>query len=344
MKRKKQWLTKETENDRTIRSLEEIRELEQKAKLWERRMRIGAGICLALLPMLAGFFKGEEDFLGAVFGLCFVASAVFIGISSIFRDRYLKEFNKDYKKIIVGTAAADLFDTFAFYPDLGFNQGELEKKGLLNLGIDFGSDDLITGEYHDVQFVRADIELGYKNRFKGNWTIFSFNKPFKSDLQVSCGSMADQSNIRTGIFTSGSERRTRFVTGDERFDSVFSCSAQDLNEAATLLTPSVKTKLLRFQKRTGYSFVIGWVDNNIHLIIQTGRNVVTELKPGGKIYDEKEIEKTKKDFGIICEIIDDMMMSRSIFADYVMMELDKIKEEEKEAAEAQDQSSRTPGF
>lgn len=327
MKRKKEWLIKATENDRTIRSLEEIRELERKAELWERRLRIGAGICLALLPMWAGFLK-EEDYLGAVFGLCFVASAVFIGISSVFRDRYLKEFNKDYKKIIVGTAAADLFETFAFYPDLGFNQRELEKKGLLNLGLDFGSDDLITGEYHDVQFVRADIELGYKNRFKGNWTIFSFNKPFKTELQVSCGSLTDQSNLKTGIFISDSERRTRFITGNEQFDQQFACSAQDLNEAATLLTPSVMTKLLRFRKRTGYSFVIGWVKNNIHLIIQTDRNIVSELKPSGKIYDEEEIEKTKKDFGIICEIIDDMMMSRSIYADYVMSEMENLKQTE----------------
>ena len=53
MKRKKEWLIKATENDRTIRSLEEIRELERKAELWERRLRIGAGICLALLPMWA---------------------------------------------------------------------------------------------------------------------------------------------------------------------------------------------------------------------------------------------------------------------------------------------------
>ena len=43
---------------------------------------------------------------------------------------------------------------------------------------------------------------------------------------------------------------------------------------------------------------------------------------------EEEIEKTKKDFGIICEIIDDMMMSRSIYADYVMSEMENLKQTE----------------
>ena len=76
------------------------------------------------------------------------------------------------------------------------------------------------------------------------------------------------------------------------------------------------SKLLNFHERTGYSFVIGWVDQNIHLIVENGIDTAAPGE-GKELAFGPAIEKTKNDFNIICEIIDEMMMSRSIFSDYV---------------------------
>ncbi|MCR5467171.1 MAG: DUF3137 domain-containing protein [Lachnospiraceae bacterium] len=239
-----------------------------------------------------------------------------------------KDFAREYKKHVVEHAASELFETYSYQPGEGFDKEVLEEKGLLKIKDGFKSNDMLSGTYHDVNFIRADIEMQKEfmtgEVLKGNWTMFSFQKPFHSDLQVTCGDLKKHSKINRGLFTSKDKKRHVFTTGNEAFDDEFVCSAQDEEEARTLLTPTVMSKLLSFHDRTGYSFVIGWVDQNIHLIVENG--IDTAAPGAGKeLAIGPAIEKTKNDFSIICEIIDEMMMSRSIFADYVMAELEKEK-------------------
>ena len=238
-----------------------------------------------------------------------------------------KEFTREYKKHIVEKAASELFDEYSYRPGEGFDKEVLEEKGLLKIKDGFKSNDMLSGTYHDVSFIRADIEMQKDftgDVFKGNWTMFSFQKPFHSDLQVTCGDLKKHSKINRGLFTSKDKKRQVFTTGNEAFDEEFVCSAQDEEEARTLLTPTVMSKLLSFHERTGYPFVIGWVDQNIHLIVENGIDTAAPGE-GKELAFGPAIEKTKYDFNIICEIIDEMMMSRSIFADYVMAELEKSK-------------------
>ena len=240
-----------------------------------------------------------------------------------------KKYNRSYKNNVMNRVASELFDEHEFHIDRGFSAGELRDKGLITVPLRFRSDDLIKGLYHDVGFMRADFALrktmlNISMSTKGNWTVFTFPKPFTTDLQVSCGFMKTESRIRTGALTSKEKKRHILLTGDEEFDREFTCSCQNDEEALSLLTPGVRKKLLAMRYLRRVSFVMGWVDGELHLVVINGMD--TAAPPVRKDASlETELGRIKEDLSVICEIIDELIMSRSIFADYVMAELEKIK-------------------
>lgn len=308
-----------------MKSREELKEMKRKADRWENFSSIALVFWMFLIgSSLAYGTEGntaptEIEMFGRYWVLFLLLGIIGMTFSIMALCTKGKEFAREYKKHVVEKAASELFETYSYQPGEGFDKEVLEEKGLLKIKDGFKSNDMLSGTYHDVNFIRADIEMQKDftgEVFKGNWTMFSFQKPFHSDLQVTCGDLKKHSKINRGLFTSKDKKRQVFTTGNEAFDEEFVCSAQDEEEARTLLTPTVMSKLLNFHERTGYSFVIGWVDQNIHLIVENGIDTAAPGE-GKELAFGPAIEKTKNDFNIICEIIDEMIMSRSIFSDYV---------------------------
>ena len=286
-----------------------------------------AGIVLMMLGILYLFFDFADWDLKAK--TCLVlAAAVFAMIGGyLLANHTKKKYEKEYKTYVIGRAALGLFDEYEFLPEWGFPKKEVKSKGLIRIKYGYRSDTLLKGQYHDVGFARADFSMRQNRisdmRVKGYWTIFTFPKPFKSDLQVSCGFMQQESGIRQGLFVPKKERRHIITTGNEEFDREFTCSGQDTEEALSLLTPAVRRKLLSMRYMRRNAFVMGWVNQELHMIVING----TDTAPApakGKLDLGQALHQTQEELRVICEIIDDMMMSRSIFADYVMAEMGNV--------------------
>lgn len=286
-----------------------------------------AGIVLMMLGLLYLFFDFADWDLKARTCLVLAAAVIAMIGGYLLENRTQKKYEKEYKTYVIGRAALGLFDDYEFLPEWGFPKKEVKSKGLIRIKYGYRSDTLLKGQYHDVGFARADFSMRQNRisdmRVKGYWTIFTFPKPFKSDLQVSCGFMQQESGIRQGLLVPKKERRHIITTGNEEFDREFTCSGQDTEEALSLLTPAVRRKLLSMRYMRRNAFVMGWVNQELHMIVING----TDTAPApnkGKLDLGQALHQTQEELRVICEIIDDMMMSRSIFADYVMAEMENV--------------------
>ncbi len=266
-----------------------------------------------------GAVENEEEIYVYLFLLTI---SVMLG-TVIWMTHTREKYTEKVKTYIVETAAEGMFDSFRYQPGSGFFLDDLHEARMM-LMKELRSDDLMTGEYNDISFRRADVfvpssTLGMElvqDDFNGSWTVFKFPKEFSHDLQVTSWDLRPHSRVGRGFFTPHYRERHLFKTGDEAFDEVFICSAQDEVEAMTLLTPTVRKRMVRIYWDSRLPMIFGWKDNELHFITKNA------IAPSGiKLSPEPDLDsmvkETKKSLFSIRRVIEELIMSRSIFSDYV---------------------------
>ena len=278
----------------------------------------------AILMALVIYGIMVEDVDDEIFLVLFYfAMSVMLG-TVIWMTYTRKKYTEKVKTYIVETAAEGMFDSFRYQPGSGFFLDDLLEARMM-LMKELRSDDLMTGEYNDISFRRADVfvpssTLGMElvqDDFNGSWTVFKFPKEFSHDLQVTSWDLRPHSRVGRGFFTPHYRERHLFMTGDEAFDEVFICSAQDEAEAMTLLTPTVRKRMVRIYWDSRLPMIFGWKDNELHFITKNA------IAPSGiKLSPEPDLDsmvkETKKSLFSIRRVIEELIMSRSIFSEYAL--------------------------
>ncbi|MBO6064835.1 MAG: DUF3137 domain-containing protein [Lachnospiraceae bacterium] len=270
--------------------------------------------------VIYGLVETEEEIYVYLFLL-----TISVMLGTVIWMTYTREkYTEKVKTYIVETAAEGMFDSFRYQPGSGFFLDDLHEARMM-LMKELRSDDLMTGEYNDISFRRADVfvpssTLGMElvqDDFNGSWTVFKFPKEFSHDLQVTSWDLSPHSRVNRGFFTPHYRERHLFKTGDEAFDEVFICSAQDETEAMTLLTPTVRKRMVRIYWDSRLPMIFGWKDNELHFITKNA------IAPSGiKLSPEPDLDsmvkETKKSLFSIRRVIEELIMSRSIFSEYAL--------------------------
>lgn len=302
-------------------SREDLKALREKSLV----RRFVCRVLLLLFTILTGLviYGMVEDVDDEIFFAVFVICISMMLGTVIWMTHTREKYTEKVKTYIVETAAEGMFDSFRYQPGSGFFLDDLHQARMM-LMKELRSDDLMTGEYNDISFRRADVfvsssTLGMElvqDDFNGSWTIFKFPKEFSHDLQVTSWDLSPHSRVNRGFFTPHYRERHLFKTGDEAFDEVFICSAHDEAEAMTLLTPTVRKRMVRIYWDSRLPMIFGWKDNELHFITKNA------IAPSGiKLSPEPDLDsmvkETKKSLFSIRRVIEELIMSRSIFSDYV---------------------------
>lgn len=303
-------------------SKEDLKALREKSLV----RRFVCWVLLLLFTILTGLViygmveDVDDEIFFAVFVIC-----ISVMLGTVIWMTYTREkYTEKVKTYIVETAAEGMFDSFRYQPGSGFFLDDLHEARMM-LMKELRSDDLMTGEYNDISFRRADVfvpssTLGMElvqDDFNGSWTVFKFPKEFSHDLQVTSWDLRPHSRVGRGFFTPHYRERHLFKTGDEAFDEVFICSAQDEAEAMTLLTPTVRKRMVRIYWDSRLPMIFGWKDNELHFITKNA------IAPSGiKLSPEPDLDsmvkETKKSLFSIRRVIEELIMSRSIFSEYAL--------------------------
>lgn len=302
-------------------SREDLKALREKSLV----RRFVCRVLLLLFTILTGlvFYGAVENEEEIYVYLFLLTISVMLG-TVIWMTHTREKYTEKVKTYIVETAAEGMFDSFRYQPRSGFFLDDLHKARMM-LMKELRSDDLMTGEYNDISFRRADVfvpssTLGMElvqDDFNGSWTVFKFPKEFSHDLQVTSWDLRPHSRVGRGFFTPHYRERHLFKTGDEAFDEVFICSAQDEAEAMTLLTPTVRKRMVRIYWDSRLPMIFGWKDNELHFITKNA------IAPSGiKLSPEPDLDsmvkETKKSLFSIRRVIEELIMSRSIFSEYAL--------------------------
>ncbi len=305
-------------------TIEELKEFQEKSLYKKRCLSGGACIIgfLALLLMYLTLNKMGSD--GAlIFTLLLVAGTSSIIGCFLAEIKLNRAFTRLVKEYIVEAAAEGMFDSFSYDPDSGFSKSAIDDADMAWTYENILSDDMMIGEFNDVKFYRGDVQLinyplGEKTAYC-SWTMYSFPKPFTYDLQLTTEGMFDQSQVNRSFFTKKSKKRHLFTTGDPEFDSIFACSGQNEQEAMTLLTPAIRKRLIRLYRDVNLPMIIGWKDNTLHFIVQNAY-VPFGYELNRTIDYKAEIAEMRKKLLLTRRVVDELIMSRSIFSEYALEE------------------------
>jgi len=225
-----------------------------------------------------------------------------------------KAASTQYKNEFLIGMMKEVLPECTFNPSEGLSRADIDATEFLKRPDRFHSEDMLSGQLEDVQFVSSDVRLEerhvqhtkngtrvyYVTYFLGRVFEFTFNKPFDGYLQV---------------LESGSPRVNRGYRKIDLewvdFNQKFRTFATNELSAFYVLTPDIMERIMTLEKthpgRIGFSF------QEAKLFIAINNNQDTfDLKLFRKL-DDSMIEESKKDLLVIKDIIVTLKLNNRIF-------------------------------
>ncbi|MBO4789213.1 MAG: DUF3137 domain-containing protein [Lachnospiraceae bacterium] len=296
---------------------------------WDELQKMQNGV------RLLGIVSGIVTFVGILFtiaafrtpptGLLVLAGATMAAVIGwVTFARRQKEFRSAYKQLVINNAAAGMFDRYLYSPEAGISRDEIAATGIMSLGNRYSSEDMVEGVYKGVSFRRADMYIADHRSngkssytvvyLRGSWLTFQYNKKFLADLQVCTKDFGYERAKTSRLFNSKEERRHKFETESIEFNRAFDCNCQQDAEAFYLLTPRVMQMLLLLKDEFDCPFMVGFVNNQLHFALNSGKNSM-EPSVFGELNYTAEIEKNRRELKIITNIVDSLAIDRQIFTE-----------------------------
>lgn len=237
-----------------------------------------------------------------IFGGLFVASLI---AYKVLRGR----FEVSYKNSVVKQAAAGLPGSFHYYGKKGLERSYVEKTGFITLGNVFRSEDLVEGTYRGISFRRADVYTSEARKgqalkvyMKGAWFIFSYKKPFTSDLRIVSNDFPEN-KAKPPFLSRNPDYQSKVAAVNPTFDKSFRCSSKNEEEAVFLLSPQMTQLMVDLRKKLACPIMAAVNNNQLVLLLCTDRDHM-ETHITEPLNTEAEIKRTREELDIACSLID----------------------------------------
>ena len=236
------------------------------------------------------------------------------------------EYKLLFKKIFVLKALESKFTDLIYKPDEGISFNKIEPTLFYNSSVVFYSEDYVSGKYKGIFFEQSDVEINteqttYTNGqcittsgmriFKGRWMIFDFNKPFKTNIQISQKGLANPGFLN--YFETEEKRFKKVSTESENFNSNFNVYAQDEHEAFYILTPPLITTIEKIYDISTGKLSIYFINNQVHIAINNHQSSFEPCSVFQPINEQEIIEGISYDIDLITQFIDELNHNKELF-------------------------------
>lgn len=246
---------------------------------------------------------------GGLIMMCFPAMMCCMIGGALYYHFARKNYVKEFKNVLVVPVIQSMFEDARYYPERGFTAGEFQVARLIKWRSNFRyqSEDLIEGEHRGIAFRQADVRITHttgsgKNRrtvVDVDGRIWEFDCPRQVSSNVLIVKDLTHAALEYGM--------NKVEMEDIEFNRMFDVYAEDEHSAFYVLTPHFMEyiKSLHRQDRAIYiSF-----DGDKLYFMQSGRGGIFEPSDA-KVDVRSEIEKAKKELGVIDKIIDTLKVER----------------------------------
>ncbi len=257
---------------------------------------------------------GVED--GALF-ILIIGSGVLAYVVIKMIQPVKAEYQDVLKSLINSHVFQKEFENVKYYHDDGIPLELMRETAVIDLGIDYRSNDLMEGSYHGVDFVRADVltktetQAG-KSRvtiihFHGQVYVFDFHKNTQNYVRIrSKGPLF-------GGFTKGKkiDQSEKIEFEDSEFNDAFHIYTNNPQEAFYIFTPHYMERIKGFYKGLGQEISVVVKNGIMYLAIYSSRDAF-ELSSFRDL-DEAYISDVTDDVRMIKFIIDDLGLDSDLF-------------------------------
>ncbi|MDO4623297.1 MAG: DUF3137 domain-containing protein [Eubacteriales bacterium] len=229
-----------------------------------------------------------------------------------------KELHGMFKDSIVKDIFKEKIDNFMYSPSEGIGRSEMNNIGLISLGTDYHSEDLMSGSYRNVHFRRADVlveqESGNSETstrstiFRGAW--YTFDSPISYANEVVVIEKGFKvGRKKTSIFTSSESRRHKTEMNNDEFDSRFRTYALNEADSYQILTPLMMENLLRFAADARGAMLIGFQSNKIHVAIDSRYNYFEPNMKNREAFN-RSVEAVENELNTIIRLINTLGLAQ----------------------------------
>ena len=229
----------------------------------------------------------------------------------------LNEYNLIIKEVLVTKMFESEFDNVNYQPQKGFDKKYIDDTNLIGSGNTYSSDDLLSGSYKGIGFILADIFLEQVTHddkhttrvtiFKGRWIVCDFIKEFDGYHQIR-SKEGFFSNKKPSRFFGRSSKLIKFEDYD--FNNEFSTYSDNEKEAFYLISPNYMNKIKDLRYEVNAPFVLGFVDNKLHIAINNDRDAF-EIK--GRGVDQRFIDSVYAEMELVKYILENLELDLDIF-------------------------------
>lgn len=251
----------------------------------------------------------------------FVVITIFLGIiiTTAINSKDTKRFIEIYKKIVILDSLEKVFKNITYLPNEEMDYYKIANTNMMYMGDYYHSNDYIKGEYKNINFELADVEIedeytdsdGDTHRitiFQGQWFIFDFNKSFKSDIQV-CEKTFRNAKRKNKKYES---KFKKVELESLEFNKKFNVYAKEEIEAYYILTPNMMERILNVNEKIKGDLLFCFIDNKLHIGLYNNRDLF-EPNIHKKIILERDTLKTMEELNIITNFIDLMNLDNDLF-------------------------------
>lgn len=241
---------------------------------------------------------------GAVIGLTMLISATAIFYAANTMSRLNRQYQELYKNAFVISVLNQTFSDVRVNWETGFTRQNIEQMGILKLGNQFDSEDLIHGTYEGVSFEQSDVTVenvtgSGEDRhtttyFKGRVFVFDIQKSDIRSVGIRSKDFQYYGNLN-GIHHEPVQLES------EAFNRHFKVVANNPVDAFYILTPQAMECVTDLYQRAG-NVAMRYLGRKLYVAVNTKGNAFDgDIKKPFVYVDE--INKIKRDCSVIVDII-----------------------------------------
>lgn len=282
------------------------------------------GFCAITVVLgISLFAYGDLAALSSLAPFDFFVFIVFAIICSFVNRTVRHDYHNAYKVYFVEQNLRRVFTNLRYHHERGLSESFLSATGMINTGDRYSSNDFVSGEYKEVTFSQADVEIenkytdskgntNYVAIFRGRFMVFEFPKRFNFKLLLA--GRRFRAYRKPGKDKVTGRKAEKISTESSEFNRAFRIFGQDGFEAYYILDPAFMVKLLDIATQHKKKVLFAFSENRLIIGLDDGKDSFEPPFAIKKLDEAKESVKVATDIKIITDFVDQLSLDRKLFS------------------------------
>ena len=212
----------------------------------------------------------KELFMGMIMFLLIATLFIYALVVGLGNEKITKEYKNNFMQQLLPIAVQSILTDIYVDANKGISSYTISSTHSMSTGDHYYSNNYVRGKYKNINVEMSDVKIEeeYEDSdgdthtsviFKGQWMIFDFNKPFKSNVQVW------EKKILNGIHRNLYPGYHKIELEDIEFNKKFQVLAVNDLDSFYIITPHMMEKITEVEKQIHGTLLLVFLQNKLHV-------------------------------------------------------------------------------